>query len=278
MAEFSRTWWGQRFIAALEEFTERGRLTRGRGYARNGRVVKYEIADGVVSAIVRGTINPYFGVTEAPEYEITIRITQISLGEWADLIQRIASRADLVTKLLQRQMPDEIEEVFESVDLQLLPSDNDDFVTDCSCPDWQNPCKHIAGVCYRMALDLDQDPFLLFALRGLSREALEAELLKTSLGKILAASLETEEIPITAAESLHTRPTKVAAPAAINHREFWLGSHRLPPPEPLSPARVPALLVKKQGDYPRFWRKDISFIRVMEELYERVRTKSAEMK
>ena len=27
--KFSRTWWGERFIKALEEFTEMGRLGRG---------------------------------------------------------------------------------------------------------------------------------------------------------------------------------------------------------------------------------------------------------
>ena len=41
---------------------------------------------------------------------------------------------------------------------------------------------------------------------------------------------------------------------------------------------MPALLVKKQGDYPPFWQKDGSFIEVMEELYDRVRTKSPQMK
>ena len=39
-----------------------------------------------------------------------------------------------------------------------------------------------------------------------------------------------------------------------------------------------ALLIKKQGDYPPFWHKDLSFIGVMEELYERVRTKNKQMK
>ena len=30
MAQFSRTWWGQRFIQALEEFSDEARLGRGR--------------------------------------------------------------------------------------------------------------------------------------------------------------------------------------------------------------------------------------------------------
>ena len=41
---------------------------------------------------------------------------------------------------------------------------------------------------------------------------------------------------------------------------------------------MPALLIKKGGDYPAFWHRDGSFIDVMEELYERVRTKQSQLK
>ena len=103
--------------------------------------------------------------------------------------------------------------------------------------------------------------------------------------------------------SFHTRPTKVAPDGkassnaktkkaakekhgskpgpAVSHRTFWAGARRLQPTRPISSssqARVPALLIKKQGDYPPFWHKDGSFIEVMEELYDRVRSKSPQMK
>jgi uncharacterized Zn finger protein len=58
MAQFSRTWWGQRFIAALEEFTDRARLGRGRSYASGGRIIEYTLSKGTVTAKVRGSINP----------------------------------------------------------------------------------------------------------------------------------------------------------------------------------------------------------------------------
>ncbi|MFN0070047.1 MAG: SWIM zinc finger family protein [Chloroflexota bacterium] len=278
MPQFSRTWWGQRFIAALERFTDAGRLGRGRSYANTGRILDYTIADGKVEARVRGSINPYFGVYKEPIYQTTIKITQYSTSQWTTIIQRIASRADLITKLLQQAMPDPIEEVFAALDLHLLPGSQSDFVTDCTCPDYANPCKHIAGVYYRLAAALDRDPFLLFMLRGLSREDLVAELSKSPFGKILASALTPDELPVMPAESFHTRPTTVPAPAAATHREFWIGARRLPAPESVSPVRVPALPVKKQGDFPPFWHKDASFLAVMEELYERVRTKSRQMK
>jgi uncharacterized Zn finger protein len=284
MATFGRTWWGERFLAALEQFTDRGRLGRGRAYASNGRVVEHKLEKGTVVAKVRGSINPYFGVYEEPIYRTTIKITQISAADWAKVIRQIASRADLITKLLQQEMPDQIEDAFAEAGVHLLPSGRGDFTTDCSCPDWENPCKHIAGVYYVLARDLDRDPFVLFELRGLSREALHAELVKSPLGEILASSLRTEDVPLAPVESFHTRPTKVSPDKAVSHRTFWAGARRLQPSGPAaassaaSQARVPALLVKKQGDYPPFWHKDGSFIEVMEELYERVRTKSPQLK
>jgi hypothetical protein len=46
----------------------------------------------------------------------------------------------------------------------------------CSCPDWANPCKHAAAVCYLVADTLDADPFLLFLMRGRGRDTLLAGL------------------------------------------------------------------------------------------------------
>jgi len=278
MAQFGRTWWGERFLQALEKFTGPARLQRGRAYASNGRVVDHGIERGTVVARVRGSVNPYYGATEEPIYDPRIKLTQIDPGHWASVIARIASRADLLVKLLQGEMPDQIEDVFAAEGLHLLPRDRAELQTSCSCPDWENPCKHIAGVYYVLARDLDRDPFVLFSLRGLSRMALQAELLKSPLGQALASSLTPETVEIEPATSLHTRPTKLPADPSVSHRAFWTGSRRLPPVEPVPQVRVPALVAKKQGDYPAFWHKDGSFIEAMETIYQRVRSKSPQMK
>ncbi len=151
MAYVSRTWWGQRFIAALEQFTDPGRLGRGRSYAHNGRILDYTLANGTVTAKVRGSINPYYGIYDEPIYRTTITIAPISAAQWTTVIRTIASRADLVTKLLLNEMPDTMEDVFSVVGLHLLPHSRRDFTTKCSCPDDANPCKHIAGVYYLLA-------------------------------------------------------------------------------------------------------------------------------
>ena len=279
MTQFSRTWWGQRFIEALERFTDIARLGRGRSYARNGRILSYKLADGTVTARVRGSINPYFGVYEEPIYRTSITIKAISRADWTKVIRQISARADLVIRLLLNEMPDDIEDVFSSLNLHLLPHSERDFKTSCSCPDSANPCKHIAGVYYLLASDLDRDPFVMFELRGLSRDDLRAELERSHLGQILASALASEEeVPLEPVESYYTRPLREAGEKA-SHKSFWTGPKRLPAPSaPAAQSGVPALLIKKQGDYPPFWPKDISFISVMEELYARVRTKSKQMK
>ena len=279
MAQFSRTWWGQRFIAALEEFTDPARLGRGRSYASGGRILEYTLAKGTVTARVRGSINPYFGVYKEPIYRTSITIKAISAADWTKVIRQIASRADLVTKLLMNEMPDTIEDAFSGLGLHLLPHSERDFETSCSCPDYANPCKHIAGVYYLLASALDHDPFVMFELRGLSRDDLRAELARSPLGQILASALVSTDVPVEPVESYYTRPAREPAAVVASHKEFWTGAKRLPAPlAAASQASVPALLIKKQGDYPPFWHKDVSFISVMEELYDRVRTKNRQMK
>src|SRR5438105_3188450 len=261
MAQFSRTWWGQRFIEALEQFTDPARLGRGRSYASGGRILDYTLANGTVTAKVRGSINPYFGVYKEPIYKTTITIKAISSADWKKAIRLIASRADLVTKLLMNEMPDTIEDAFSGLGLHLLPHSEGDFVTDCSCPDWANPCKHIAGLYYLLASALDHDPFLMFELRGLSRDDLHTELVRSPLGQILASSLMPHDVPLEPVESYYTRPVREPNAVVTSHKAFWTGAKRLPTPlVPSLQASVPALLIKKQGDYPPFWHKDTSFI------------------
>ena len=88
----------------------------------------------------------------------------------------MASRAVFLAKLLSGEMPVEIEEAFVESSTTLFPELDDDLVSACSCPDWENPCKHVAAVFYLMAEAFDDDPFLIFAWRGRDKEGLLAGL------------------------------------------------------------------------------------------------------
>jgi len=273
MAKFSRTWWGQRFIEALEAFTDTNRLGRGRSYARNGKILNYEVNDGKITAKVRGSINPYFGVYKEPRYKVSIEIKQISAQHWSKTIKYMGSKASVVSKLLLNEVPDNIEDCFASSNLQLLPHSSKDFKTTCSCPDYANPCKHIAGVYYLVASQLDEDPLLLFELRGLSRDQLQRELAKSSLGKVLSSAIDDNtEAEIVAASSYYNKPKAVSLPKSVDLKTFWNCGQPSNITE-ASPAAIPAILIKKAGDFPAFWKSNTSFIEVMEDFYKRVRTK-----
>jgi uncharacterized Zn finger protein len=52
----------------------------------------------------------------------------------------------------------------------LFPKQRADLKTSCSCPDWGDPCKHVAATHYVLGEALDRDPFLLFELRGKTKD------------------------------------------------------------------------------------------------------------
>lgn len=274
MSQFSRSWWGQKFIEAIEKLTDSGRLSRGRSYARGNKVKGFDIEGNLVTAQVRGSVNPYFGVYKEPLYHTTIEFQPLSKAKWSAAVALIASKASLISRLLLNEIPDNIEDTFRQLDLNLLPGSRKDFKTSCSCPDYSNPCKHIAGVYYLVAAELDQDPFLLFELRGLSRQELLKELAKSPLGQALSAELQLEQQPPKPVESYYASLQIVEVSSKTALREFWHGAKRLPQTmEALPDSPVSGIPVKKQGDFPTFWQRDNSFIQAMEILYEQVKAK-----
>jgi len=141
-------------------------LSRGRSYASGGRILEFKITKGKIEATVRGSVNPYFGVYKEPKYKTVIEVKPIPPDGWARAIARLSAKASFVSKLLLGEIPTNVEEVFPKLDLHLLPFSRVDFKTSCSCPDYSNPCKHIAGLCYRVASELDSEPFPLISTAG----------------------------------------------------------------------------------------------------------------
>jgi uncharacterized Zn finger protein len=93
----------------------------------------------------------------------------------AQAIAAMASKAHFSAELLAGQMPQQIDEAFVEAGASLFPKQRADLETSCSCPDWGDPCKHVAATHYVLGEALDRDPFLLFELRGKTKaQVLEA--------------------------------------------------------------------------------------------------------
>jgi len=168
-ASFGLTWWGQRWIAALEALgaVYANRLPRGRTYARAGRVTDLTVAPGAVTAKVRGS--------RARPYRVTLRLPVFDEDTWDRVVAVLAGELRHAAALLDGRMPEDVDEVVASRGVSLFPRPRE-LATTCSCPDDANPCKHVAAVHYVLAQRFDADPFLLPALRGRDRDALLAAL------------------------------------------------------------------------------------------------------
>jgi uncharacterized Zn finger protein len=272
MSNYAKTWWGQRFIEALEDFTDSGRLQRGRSYSTDTRIKQWLLQNGKVDAKLRGNVNPYYGVYKEPTYKVSVQMTHLSAAQWQKIIQKLTQRANFIARLLLNEIPENIETVFAEVGVHLLPDDYRDFKVACDCPDYEVPCKHIAGVCYRLAGQLDQDPFLLFEMRGLAPEKLLQELALSPLGKVLSDAKSSATVELVPVSSFYTRPILTELPQEISLKGFWQGQQSMPKSlEPSQAAIIPAILIKKGGDFPAFWQKQNSFIEVMEDFYLRMR-------
>jgi uncharacterized Zn finger protein len=162
------TWWSKRWVAVLESFNLGARLTRGRSYARKGQVISIDVKPGFVQAKVQGTFSD--------PYNVSIKLKPLSQAEWTKAAQAMTAKAVFSVRLLSGEMPQNIEEAFSESGVSLFPKKKDDLKTDCSCPDWSNPCKHIAAVYYLLAEEFDRDPFLIFKLRGRAKEEIIEDL------------------------------------------------------------------------------------------------------
>jgi uncharacterized Zn finger protein len=161
---FGATWWGGAWVDALQGRArlDPNRLPRGRSYARSGAVGELAVAPGEVTALVQGS--------RARPYKVSVRVREFDAREWNRLLDIVAGQVGHTAALLDGELPPEILDDATAAKVELLPGPGD-LQPRCSCPDWADPCKHAAAVCFLVADVLDADPFALLLLRGREREA-----------------------------------------------------------------------------------------------------------
>lgn len=174
-APFATSWWGRAWVDALERSAhlDPNRLARGRTYARQGAVLELEFGAGYVAGRVQGTHGRW--------YRADVAVRKLADAEWEQVADAIAARAAHAAALLEGELDPGIVDDLAELDVRLLPGPGD-LRPDCTCPDWAEPCKHAAALCYLVAAELDRDPFVLFLLRGIDRGAL-TELLRVRRGR-----------------------------------------------------------------------------------------------
>jgi uncharacterized Zn finger protein len=160
----TRTFWGTAWCRNLESYSDfETRLPRGRSYVRSGSVVHLEIAPGKVNAVVQGTST----------YDVAVTICPVGKGRWRSICKESAGAIDSLVELLQGRFSKAVMDRICRQQSGLFPSPRE-IEFSCSCPDWASMCKHVAAVLYGVGARLDEQPELLFRLRGVSEQDLIA--------------------------------------------------------------------------------------------------------
>ncbi|MEJ8656525.1 SWIM zinc finger family protein [Streptomyces sp. MS1.AVA.4] len=167
------SWWGNAWVEALEDTAlDPARLARGRAYAGRGQVDAITVTPGRVVAYVHGS--------RPRPYRAEIRLRPLGDDDWERLLDTAAARPDHIAALLDKDVPHALA---NAADLLPVPGD---LIPDCSCPDDGFPCKHAAALCYQTARILDEDPFVLFLMRGRGEQEVLAELTRRNATRAAA--------------------------------------------------------------------------------------------
>ena len=173
----SKKFWGKQWCEHLETFSDfSNRLPRGRTYVRNRSVCHLGIKKGCVEALVSGS----------RLYSVKVKISTLGESKWKAIKDKCSGQIGSLLELLKGKLSDHVMEVVADHKEGLFPNEGEIHFS-CDCPDWADMCKHVAAVFYGIGSRLDEQPDLLFLLRGVDA----GELITT---KLMTTSVETDDL------------------------------------------------------------------------------------
>ena len=149
--------WGSWFIEVLDSYRMGARLDRGRSYANSGKVLSLELDAGRAFAKVKGHYRPF--------YKVEISFPPLKKAE--EVYRMIEEDPLLLARIAAGELPETFLKKLIARDINLIPRRWQDMKRSCTCPDYGDPCKHMAALYYIIAREIDADPHVLFRLRGM---------------------------------------------------------------------------------------------------------------
>ena len=156
--QFAKTWWGEKWLNALEGVYLTNRIGRGRTYANTGRVFDINISANAVTAKVKGNYRNH--------YNVVIKFNEFSEKQKDKILEIVYKNPSVLAALLNHKLPEELYYRLINEGINVFPTSHQDMYSSCNCPDHALVCKHIAGLVYMIALEIDKNPFLIFKLQG----------------------------------------------------------------------------------------------------------------
>ncbi|MBW3658064.1 MAG: hypothetical protein KY457_05460 [Actinobacteria bacterium] len=223
MSTSGRAWWSRRWLETLETtgaaFAQR--LERGRYFARKGVVHDLVVAPGGITGRVRDS--------RSHPYRVEVGVPLLDDDDWARVVATLAGELRFTARLLDGELPEDIDEALAPAGLTLFPP-ADAIAGSCTCTETRMPCRHLAALHYAFAEELDRDPFLLLQLRGRDRDTVLAGLRAARSGGDVAPAArpgvvplaDLAGVPLVAArgelDAVTVHPERVQDPAALFER------------------------------------------------------------
>jgi uncharacterized Zn finger protein len=162
-----RSWWGKAWQRAVEEAAySDAELRPGRAHARRGDVGAITVEPGGLLAACRDGDDAWTVEIAIPVLEEAARTA---------LVEAVAAESGRIAELLAGHLPHDLVEHAEEVGVELLPFGGELTAT-CTCAHYLDPCPHALAVLIQAGWLVDADPLVLFALRGVDRDDLLADL------------------------------------------------------------------------------------------------------
>jgi len=178
------TWWSDAWCMNLSSYADlQNRVARGRKYLRADAVIDLQISVGRISAMVQGSV--------AEPYRVQIEIQTLRENRRRDIQRYCAERMTGLETLMAGALPQELADLFTDSQTGLFPSEQE-LNPCCSCPDVAWVCKHTFAVLYGVGSRLDDNPLLLFQLRGIDVTELISRSIDERVTSLLGRASETD--------------------------------------------------------------------------------------
>ncbi|MCP2342160.1 SWIM zinc finger family protein [Actinomadura rupiterrae] len=224
--------WSRRFLDRLDSF---------------GMTVRTSSVPAAVSdlTVTPGSVNARVRGSRRRPYDVWIDLPVYSSAEWTRVENAIAAAPDLAHQILGGELAPDVDGLFASLGLALLPARPGDLTLDCPCPGRNRLCVHVTAVLQSLADTLDDDPFVLLTWRGRTRTRLQERLHLAAPGA--------------------TRPPQEDLPPENLPDSFWREAAPPRTPPPHTPPAVPALY---RLDRPAITAHGRNLINLLEPAYE----------
>jgi len=170
--KLTERWWVERWFRAVNQWVATVGLARGKAedmaVLDHHQVAELEIGPGLIVAWVSDA--------SLDRCRVIVRVSTFGETEWERVIDVMSHQAVYAAQLLNGEMPSDIEQVFRAAGVSLFPTALGDLRPECSCSEHATLCEHIMAVYHALGRLLAKDPFVLFTVRGRTRQQVMAAL------------------------------------------------------------------------------------------------------